>query len=47
MYLFVAIFQVAQNPPKFGMPTVFVLKKCPCAYFPQGGNKVSNTFFKL
>ena len=29
---FVAIFQVAQ---KFGMSTFFVLKKCPCVFFPQ------------
>ena len=30
---FVAIFQVARNPLKFGMPTLFVLRNVPAVFF--------------
>ena len=36
---FVAIFQVAQNPLKFGMPTPLLWKKRPCVVFPQAGKQ--------
>ena len=36
---FVAIFQVARNPLKFGMLTLFVSKNVPVFFFPQAGKR--------
>ena len=49
MYLmyFVAIFQVAQNPLKLVMLTLFVLKNVPVYFFHKQGNKASNLFMKV
>ena len=33
---FVAIFQLAQNPLKFGMLTLFVSKNVPVVFFQEG-----------
>ena len=43
---FIAIVQVAQNPLKFGMPTLFVLRNVHVLFSTQG-NKASNTFLKV
>ena len=44
---FVAFFQVAQNPLKFPVQTLFLWKNVPVVFFHKRGNKVSSTLLKV
>ena len=44
---FVAIFQVARNPLKFGMSDSFYVKQCPVFFFHKRGNEASNTLLTV
>ena len=47
MWLFLAIFQVAQNWLKFGMSTLFVLKNVPVVFFFKNAEKYGQNCVKL